>query len=84
MPVPVPVPVPARARSSVQSARHVDEHRDDADQELARGFAARRCDELESRGDIEDRGALGRGAPSDPIEACLLGLGELARAFGDV
>jgi hypothetical protein len=84
VPVPVPVPVPARARSAVQSARHVDEHGDDADEELARGLAARRGDELEPYGDVENGGALGRGAPRDPIEASLLGLGELARAFGDV
>ena len=62
VPVPVPVPVPGgarRRRSSVQSARHVDEHGDDTDEELACGLAPRSGDELESGGDIEDGRTLG-------------------------
>ena len=84
MPVPVPVPVPARARSPVQGTHHVREHGDDANQELASGFAELSPDELEPDSDVEDRCALGRGAASDPIEVGLGGLGEFASSFGDV
>jgi len=84
VPVPVPVPVPARARSPVQGTHHVREHGDDANQELASGFAELSPDELEPDSDVEDRCALGRGAASDPIEVGLGGLGEFASSFGDV
>jgi len=40
--------------------------------------------ELESHSDIEHGRALGTRAASDSIEASLLGLGELASAFGNV
>lgn len=66
-----------------QGAAKLDEHGDDALEQLLAAFMGFVGDELASQTDIEHGGGLGRGADGDAVEAALVRLRKFACAFGD-